>query len=230
MLDYPGTWGFAIIDIGCDAAASFPPAYVQYPASAAKIVPVIAVLRAVARGDIEFETVAGDLELVMTISSDESADYLASLVTDEDVADVLALAGVSTLTTFVHDWESASMTPADLAAVWAGLLRGDLLPPEWESYLLDLAGQAVIPEGYQTFPVDPGLAGYAYGQKAGFWVSDDEPDVLVGAGFLRSESGGPGFAIVLMVTTEAGDELEAKRHDVFPLLRDFVAGETRPSR
>lgn len=226
MDGYPGTWGFALIDVDCQAAASFPPSYVQYPASAGKIVPVVAVLRAVARGDIESEAVTSDIELVLTISSDESADYLAGLVSEEEVADVLALAGVSNLTSFIHDWEGASMAPVDLAAIWAALLRGDLLPPEWQAYVLDLAGQAVIPEGYETFPLDPGIDGFAYGQKAGFWVSDEEPDVLVGAGFLRPlDNRSTGFAMVLMVTTEYGDEGESRRQDVFPILRDFVAGE-----
>lgn len=226
MEEYDGTWGFAVHDVDCDSLVTYPLGYAQYPASAGKIVIAIAALRAVEDGLLPFEDIEGHLELAVQLSLDAEIDVINDLLEPEQIAAVLELAGTSTLTEFEQEWRDARMSPADLARVWATLLRGDLLTGTWTDYLLRLASGAVFPEGYDTFPEDLDLPDYEYGQKAGYWVSLEEPDVLVGSGFIRPADGSShGFALVLMVTTPMDDVFDEQRRSVFPLLLDLVLGE-----
>lgn len=231
MDEYDGTWGFALYDLGCESLVTFPLGYVQYPASSSKIVIVIAALRAVEDGLIQFEEIEGYLDLVLHLSLDAETDAINAYLDPAQIAEVLEIAGVGDLVEFEQEWRDARMGPADLALVWAALLRGDLLTIPWTDYLLGLASEAVFPEGFETFPEELGVDGYQYGQKAGYWVSGDEDDVLVGAGYIRPlDHSHPGFALVLMVTTAMDDVFDKQRRSVFPLLRDFVLDEVERAR
>ncbi len=233
MEGYNGAWGFALIDVECDALAESPTDYAQYPASAGKIVTFIAVLREVERKNFDYPEIEDHLELAVLISSDIAANHLTTLITPANIAEVTGLAGLSARSTFVHDWRLAWLAPADLARVWAALLRGELLSPEHTDLLLGLTQQADFPigAGYDTFPEELGVDGYDYGQKAGYWVSTEEPDNLVGAGFIRlSNDPESAFAVVLMVETEMDDVFEPQRRKVFPLLLEFIRGEVEAHR
>ena len=228
MDGYEGTWGFALVDIECRTEVERPPGYRQYPASAGKIVPIIATLRAVDDGRVAFDDIADDLEQAVTISSDLAVDALATHIAPKDVEAVLSIAGVSESTSFASGWRHSVTTPLDLARVWSAVLMGDVLETQTAAVLLSLAGRAGFPAGfgYETFPESLGVPGLAYGQKAGYWVSPDEPDDFVGAGFIQPVGGGPpGFSLVLMVETDEDDVREPQRRSVFPILVEFILGE-----
>lgn len=222
---YQGQWGFAFIDLDCGSTVNIHPEYVQYTASAGKLPFIIAALRAVEAGDVDFSLVEDDIELVLTVSDDFAADAVAETVSADEVREVFALAGVSEATYFRDSWRNLSMTAFDLARVWEALLRGRLLGPARTDYLLDLAAGADIPDAYETFPSpaawdDPDIR---YGQKAGYYVSDGVPYFLVGAGYLLPrDRSSLGFVAVLLASTEVEDLFEPTRRQVFPVVERFV--------
>ena len=228
MADYPGTWGLAIIDIACDSAVVVRPGYAQYPASAGKIVILLAALRAVQDGLIDFAEVAEDLEQVLRHSLDENTDAVAERVTPEQVAAVLERAGVSPSSWLEWSWRDALFTPHDLARVWASILRGRQLDERWTDWLLGLTTRAVLPQGYETFPADFGLDGHEAGQKAGYWVGEGHHDHFAATGYVRAAgSGEGGFAYAFLLQTTLDDLFHPQRRLVFPLVREFVAAEAR---
>jgi hypothetical protein len=223
MAGYAGTWGFAVRDLGCDTELAVNPDYAQYPASAGKIVTVIATLREVEAGRIDLEAVWGQIAGIMTYSWDLSADVLTRQLTPAAVQSVLADAGVSEKARFQHSWRRAYMSPMDLAIVWEALVQGELLSEEMTERLLDLAGGAVIPASLDTFPAEIDLPGYEYGQKAGYYVSDGVPYFLVGAGFLVStDPDGPRYTMVLMTRSTERDLNHPQRREVFGLLLAYA--------
>lgn len=261
MAGYPGDWGFGMIDLDCGVELTVRGDYVQYTASAGKIVPVIAALRAVDPGTfaasipadppplncgvhgplgaagepVDFARLEEALRLVMVHSCDHEANLINDLVTPEQIAEVLELADVSEQTRFEYRWNQAFMPAIDLARVWAALLEGRLLDGEMTEYLLALSSSAVIPQGLDTFPADPGIPGWQLGQKAGYCIVCD-PYTLVGlgAGYLRPEDGGEvsaragdhlGVAVVLMVRTTTLSVADPQRREVFPHVVDYVLGD-----
>jgi len=231
MAGYDGGWAVGMVDLDCDRELSVNPEWTQYTASAGKIVPIIAALRAVEAGELALDTFEEQLILVTTHSFDLEANYINSLVTPAQVQEVLVLAEVSELTNFAHDWRQAFMPAVDLARVWAAVLDGRLLEPETAEYLLDLTAHAEIPEGLETFPADAEIEGYQLGQKAGYYVSDGIPYFLLGAGYLRptnSETGHLGVALVFMSRTTNPDLGEPQRRLAFPLLLAYVLNEDFP--
>jgi hypothetical protein len=215
--EYDGTWGFALIDLDCETSVAVNPQHGQYPASAAKVVTVIAALRQVEAGETLLEEVWDHVEAIMHHSWDLHADQLTEIVMPETIADVLALAGVSSSSRFQHDWRRTFMTPMDLARVWASLIGGDLLGEFFTGEVLRLAAEAEVPSGLETFPNAPEIPGYRFGQKAGYYVEDGTPYYLVGAGYLAPADGrGLGLATVLMVETRNPELLEPQRRKVFP--------------
>jgi hypothetical protein len=226
MAGYPGTWGFAVRDLGCDTALAVNPGYAQYPASAGKIVTVIATLREVEAGRLDLEAVWGQVTGIMTYSWDLSADVLTRQLTPAAVQSVLADAGVSDKARFLHSWRRAYMSPMDLAIVWEALVQGELLSEEMTERLLDLAAGAVIPASLDTFPAELDLPGYQYGQKAGYYVSDGVPYFLVGAGYLIStRADGPRYTMVLMTRSTERDLSHPQRREVFDLLLAYAGLE-----
>lgn len=230
MDGYNGEWGFALIDADCDAMVEYPAGYSQYPASSWKIVIVIAALRAVEAGELELEQIEEHLELVLQHSFDANTDAINAFVTLEQLNEVTEIAGISALTTYEKDWRYTDGTPLDLARVWAALLRGDLLSEEWTDYLLELAETAEFPNNYETFPPAPlDTPGYQYGQKAGFYISENDPHYLIGAGYIRPDDGrSDGFALVLMAVTPMRDVSDPQRREVFPILLEYILGELEP--
>lgn len=227
MAGYDGEWSFGLVDLDCDVELAVNEQWVAYPASAGKIVPVIAALRAVEDGDLAIEDIEEELLGVMEHSWDADADVINALVTPEQVREVLELAEVSDATDFEHRWGRADMPALDLARVWAALLDGRLLEERAE-YLLDLAEGPQIPPGLDTFPVDPQMPGWQLGQKAGYWVSSGTPYMLLGAGYLRPEPGSEaaadqqGIVVVLHVRSQDPDLHEPQRRSVFPLVREYA--------
>ena len=220
--DYPGSFGFAFYDVDCDAMAAVNGDHVQYTASTGKLPFVIAALRAVEEGRLEFEQIEGDLELVLRQSLDDNANTIVGMLDSEEVWDVLRIAGVSEQTTFDDSWSNFFSTAPDLTLVWAALLRGDLLSPQWTDYVLGLASEAEVPPEFETFSVDADTSSLQFGQKAGYAVQLGPPYYLVGSGFLRSTSvPASGFAVTLVLTTGAG-LADTQRREVFPLVVDFV--------
>lgn len=223
MDGYEGTWSAALIDLGCETELHVNPDYTQYVASSSKIVVVIAVLRAIEQERITFEDVSEMIDEVMWHSADWAADALNDLLEPEEILEVLDHSGVSAQTSFPYHWRAAIMPALDLARVWAALLDGRLLDPDYTRYLLEQASRADIPAGLETFPLAGEVEGYAYGQKAGYYVSDGVPFFLVGAGYVRAEgSGHPGFAVVWIGRTTNGDLLDPQRRAVFPLMLDYI--------
>lgn len=231
MGGYPGTWGLAILDLACGSEVVVRPGYAQYPASAGKIVLLLAALRAVQDGQMDFAEVAEDVARVLRDSLDENTDAVAERVTPEQVAAVLERAGVSASSWLEWSWRDALFTPHDLARVWASILRGEQLDERWTGWLLELSAGAVLPEGYETFPVDFGLDGIESGQKAGYWVGEGHHDHFAAAGYARAAgSGEGGFVYAFLLQTTLEDLFHPQRRLVFPLVREFVAAEARLDR
>ena len=228
MTDYEGVWGLALIDLDCSSSIIFRPRHSQYPASAGKIVILTAALRAVQDGLLEFELIEEPVELVLHHSLDKQTDEIAELITPEQVAEVMARAGV-TSSYLEWQWRKAWFTPHDLARVWASIVRGEQLDERWTPHLLQLASEVVLPEGKEAFPQEFGVEGYRYGQKAGYWTpeeEEEEADIFVSAGYVVPEDGSSmGFTFAFLLETWEEDILEPKRRAVFPLVRDFVVGE-----
>lgn len=226
MEDYDGEWGFALIDIACDATVAVNEDFFEYPASAGKIVTLVAALEAVESGELEdWEVESLDLSLrqVLRTSSDWDADLLEGYFDPSRLNELLEEAGVSDRSYMRDSWKFSMMTPVDLATFWAAILRGELLAADSTEYLLDRASRADIPEEYETFPGgDFELEGFQYGQKAGYYVEDGVPYFLVGAGFLREAAGEEAFAITLMVRSDNPALLDPQRRSVFPLVVEHV--------
>lgn len=232
MDGYEGIWGLALIDLDCDSPVIVRPQHSQYPASAGKIVILVAALRAVQDGLLEFEAIEEHVPLVLHYSLDKNTDEIAMLITPEQVNEVMARAGVSWRSSIQEGlWRRAWFAPHDLALVWASVMRGEQLNEKWTSYLLQLASEAILPVGLETFPADFGAEGYRYGQKAGYYAPEDESKFFVSAGYVQPEEGaGEGFAFAFLLETWEEDIHEPKRRSVFPLVRDFVTNEVALSR
>lgn len=226
MTDYEGVWGLALVDLDCASSIVIRPRHSQYPASAGKIVILVAALRAVQDGLLEFEAIEENLELVLYYSLDKSTDEISDFITPEQVGAVMARAGVSTDSYLQWHWRDARFTAHDLALVWASILRGEQLDERWTARLLQLASEAVIPEADVTFPAGFGVDGFQYGQKAGYWKPEDDPDFFAAAGYIQPvDAAGAGFAFAFLLRTWEEDPFEPQRRSVFPLVRDFVVGE-----
>jgi hypothetical protein len=167
MERYQGTWSMTPVDLDCETELSVRPEHVQYPASAGKIVTLIAVLRAVEEGRIALGEIEEQLVNVTTHSLDADANVLNGLVSAGEIQTVLERSRVSERTRFEHDWRQATMPALDLAWIWAALLRGELLGPDWTEYLLGLVTRAQIPPAYETFPAAPDVPGYQFGPEGG---------------------------------------------------------------
>ncbi len=231
MDEYEGVWGLALIDLDCGSSIVVRPQHSQYPASAGKIAVLTAALRAVQDDLLDFALIEEHVELVLHHSLDKNTDEIAALVTPEQVAAVVERAGISWRSNLPWHWREVWLTPHDLALVWASILRGEQLDEEWTSYLLQLASEAVLPVGDDTFPEDFGVEGYRYGQKAGYWTPENDPHHFVAAGYVQPEDGASaGFAFAFLIETWEEDVLEPKRRAVFPLVRDFVVGEVERNR
>lgn len=224
MDGYDGTWGAALIDLACGTSMAIHPDYSQYPASAGKIVVVIAVLRAVDEGLLDFREVEPLIDEVMRYSADFAADALNALLEPAQVQRLLGDAGVSAQSVFEHSWTEASMPAQDLARVWAALLDGRLIAPAWTDYLLARSSEADVPAGLETFPLEIGVEGYDYGQKAGYYISDGVPYFLAGAGYIRPSGNqlSPGYALVWLGRTTNPDLFDPQRRQVFPLMLDYI--------
>lgn len=232
MEDYEGVWGLALIDLDCDSPVIVRPQHSQYPASAGKIVILVAALRAVQDGLLEFAAIEEHVRLVLHHSLDKNTDEIAMLITPEQVDEVMARAGVSWRSSIIEGlWRRAWFAPHDLALVWASIMRGEQLNEEWTDYLLQLASEAILPDGLETFPSDFGVEGYRYGQKAGYYAPEDDTKFFVSAGYIQPEDGaGEGFAFAFLLETWEEDMYEPKRRSVFPLVRDFVTNEVALNR
>ena len=225
MEGYNGTWALAVIDLDCETSISVNPDYVQYTASAGKILPVIAALKKVQDGELEFDLIEPHLNEVLHHSLDSSADFINDQVTQSEVEAVLAKANVSDLTRYEGSWHYTFMPAMDLARVWESLLRGKQLNKKWTEYLLNLASEVELPPEYATFP-DPddlGREGYQMGQKAGYYVVDGIPYYLLGAGYLRPTDGSSlGFAMVFEMKTMNPELFDPQRRSVFPIILKYI--------
>ncbi len=225
MEGYQGTWGLAVIDLDCAVTISINPEYVQYTASAGKIVPVIAALKKVQDRTLDFTLIEEHLNEILHNSLDSSADFVNSQVTQAEIDEVLQTAGVSDLTEFRGTWRYAFMPARDLAKVWESLLRGKQLNNRWTKYLLGKAAEVDLPPEYATFPdpEDLGRDGYEYGQKAGYYVSDGVPYFMLGAGYLRPADGSSlGFAMVFEMRTTNPELFDPQRRSVFPIILKYI--------
>ena len=75
------------------------------------------------------------------------------------------------------------------------------------------------------------MAGYEFGQKAGYWIDPVQPDHLVAAGYARPADGtSAGFTFAFLLQTSLHDLFDPQRRLVFPLVRDFIVDEVRRSR
>lgn len=221
---YDGTWGFALMDLECEHAVSIHPHYVQYPASAAKIVTVVAALRAVESGDADLEEVEEMVQLVMQHSLDYAADTLEEYIEVDDLDRVLADAGTSDEAAMNGSWSWASMTAEDLAGVWSGIVDGKLLDDFGTRYLLELAAMTEVPEVCETFPTgDYSVPGFDYGQKAGYYVMDGVPYYFASGGYLVSDAGNGRFTFGLLMKTENDDLWDEQRREIFPRVLEHVA-------
>lgn len=228
MEGYDGTWAFAIYDPKCGHLAETDPEYTQYSASAGKIVSIIGALRAVEDGRAQLSDIENALELVLTHSWDNEADYLETFTGQEDYDDILEIAGTRSAR-FNGTWHKADMGPADMARIWKALISGELLSPEHTELIMTLAAGAIIPEEYRTFPDGSfSPAGFRYGQKAGYYVSDGVPYYLVGAGYILHEPTGEMFFPAFMAVSENEDLLDPQRRLVFPLVFDYVLAALGP--
>lgn len=226
MAGYKGTWGFALYDLECDTMVTVNPDYLQYPASASKIITVIATLRAVEEGRIDLAEVEPVMDQVLTWSSDYHADLLETYLTPEDLSAVLTDAGTSEAAYIRETWHYTYMTPADMARVWAALVQGRLLNDELTALLLEKASKADIPPEYETWPspLATEITGFDFGQKAGYWVSDGVPYHFVGAGYLRDTvDPGRSFIPVVFLRAEDPDLLDSQRRSVWPLVLEHIA-------
>ncbi len=232
MDGYEGLWGLALVDLDCDSPVIVRPQHSQYPASAGKIVILVAALRAVQDGLLEFAAIEEHVPLVLRYSLDKNTDEVAALLTPQQVDEVMARAGVSWRSSIREGlWRRAWFAPHDLALVWASIMRGEQLNEEWTAYLLQLASEAILPDGLETFPADFGMEGYRYGQKAGYYAPEDETSFFASAGYIQPGDGaGEGFAFAFLLETWEEDMYEPKRRSVFPLVRDFVTGEVDLNR
>lgn len=222
MEGYDGTWAFAMFDPKCDHMAETDPEYTQYSASAGKIVSIIAALRAVEDGRIEFEQVEFEIEQVLTHSWDLEATYLETFVEQADFDLILEIAGTERAV-FPDSWNRANMAPADMARIWDALVSGKLLNEEHTDLVMELASGAIIPHAYATFPDGSfSPAGFRYGQKAGYYISDGVPYFFVGASYIVHEPTGEAFFPVFMSISQNPDLEEPQRRLVFPMAFDFV--------
>lgn len=222
LLDYPGDWGFAFIDVLCNTETSVNPEYAQYAASAGKIVSIIAVLRAVDAGLVELEAVEEQIRVILRLSLDETTDEIETFIGQEDLDEVLELSGVVD-SRIDATWRETNFTATDLARVWAALVDRRLLSAEMTTFLLELAAEPEIPDGYETFPdVRFEHPAFELGQKAGYFVVDGIPYFLVGAGYLRHRSSGDYFVPVVMIETELEELLDPQRREVFPVVLEYV--------
>jgi hypothetical protein len=224
MAGYNGSWGLALIDLDCETSMAINGDWAEYAASSSKIVVVIAVLRAVEDGRLDYESIRPQVEGVMHHSWDADATHLNYLVSPQEIQEVLDMAGMSDASEFPYVWNYAIMTAPDLARVWEALLRGELLGEEWTERLLDLASQAEVPPSNETFPAEFDEPGYQFGQKAGYYVTGGLPYYLVGAGYVRPEEPGErlGYVMVFTVYSLNPDLDEPQRRAVFPILMDYV--------
>jgi hypothetical protein len=226
-----GTYGFALYDLECETWATVNPDHAQYTASTGKLPFVIAALRAVQDGRLEFTDLEPDLISVMHDSSDDAANRIVAMVTSDDAREVLALAGVSEQTTFRDSWSNFNSTAPDLTLIWTALLRGELLEEANTELLLQLASETVVDPAFETFSSAFDTPGLIFGQKVGHAVIFAPPYHLVGSGYLLAESGStPGFAVTLVLNAPT---LDAQRKDVFPIVLDFVSeglSELEPRR
>ena len=231
MDGFGGDWGFALIDLECGTEIAVNTDHSQYPASAGKIVIVIAALRAIADGSFEPDpALIEDVEEILVSSLGPPADRLAMQLSPEQISAVQSRAGVSDRSRLTETWRNAYFTAVDLARIWASLLLGDQLEPEHTDLVLELAGRALLPdeEGFWPFPADFGVAGVQYGQKAGFWESDEPTGYRVSAGYVRAhDRPGQGFAFAFLAQITAEGLEEDWRRAVFPIVRDFVNFELR---
>ena len=227
LTDYDGTWGFALIDLECEHVVSIHPDYAQYPASAAKIVSVVAAMRAVEAGDADLEEVDELVHLVMQHSLDYAADALEEYVEPDDLDQVLVDAGASEEAAMNGSWSWASMTAEDLAGVWSGIVEGTLVDDFGREYLLELAGMTEVPEVYETFPTGEfPVSGFDYGQKAGYYVVDGVPYYFAGGGYLVSHVGSERFTFGLLMKTRNRDLWDEQRRQVFPQILAHIAAVT----
>lgn len=225
MEGYAGTWGFALYDLECELVVTANPDYQQYPASASKIITVVAALRAVEYGWLTLEEIEPLVDQVMTHSSDVDADALETYLTPEDLSAVLTDAGVSEGAYIRETWHYTYMTPSDMARIWAGIVRGTLLNEAHTALLLEKASMAQVPPEYETWPSPPVLLdGFGYGQKAGYWVSDGLPYHFVGAGFLRDVADPKrSFIPVVFIRSDNPDLMDQQRRLIWPLVVEHVA-------
>lgn len=225
MEGYAGTWGFALYDLECDVMVAAKPEYQQYPASASKIVTVIAALRAVEYGNVTLEAIEPLLDQVMTHSSDVDADALETYLTPEDLSAVLTDAGVSEGAYIRETWHYTYMTPSDMARIWAAIVRGTMVNEAHTALLLEKASMAQVPPEYETWPSPPlALDGFDYGQKAGYWVSDGLPYHFVGAGFLRDVADPThSFIPVMFIRSDNPDLMDEQRRRIWPMVVEHIA-------
>ena len=221
-----GGWGLTLVDLDCDTTILVRPEHGQYPASAGKIVVVMTVLHAVQEGLLEFEAIRPHVEIVLSHSLDKDSDLLNDLVTPEQIAAVLQRAGVSGASAFEHSWRFAHLTAPDMARIWVSLVRGQQLDEERTVYLLDLATRPILGDAFWPFPVDFGLEGYVYGQKAGYWTSPRPTGYRVSAGYVWPEDGSSeGYVFAFLIRVQDEDWANDWRRPVFPLVRDFMVAE-----
>ncbi|MDZ7727438.1 MAG: serine hydrolase [Dehalococcoidia bacterium] len=214
MEGYDGTWGFALRDLGCDRQVAINPEYSQYPASASKILTLIAVMRAVDAGEVDLEQVEPLMETVIRQSLDHETDLLEDFIEPQALGQVMEDAGASDASYNEGAWRYTFMTAPDMARVWAALVEGELLSEDSTEYLVDLATTAEIPEDSQTFPspADFEKEGFQFGQKAGYYVFDGVPYDLVGAGYLlHEEDPNLRFVPVLLIHSNREDLSDQQR-------------------
>ncbi len=231
LAGYPGTFGFALYDLDCDAWATVNPDHRQYTASTGKLPFVIAALRAVEAGTLDFAAIEQDLELVLRLSLDDPANRIVARVDEAEVREVLRLAGMSDQTDFGDSWSNFFSTAVDLTRLWVSLMRGELLNEEHTELVLQLTSEAEVDPAFETFYSDFDAPGLIFGQKVGHAVIFAPPYYMVGSGYLVPDSGvSRGFATTLVVTA---DSLDPRRKDVFPLVLDFAqaaVAEVEPQR
>ena len=166
------------------------------------------------------------IEIVLDRSIDLNADAINARVTPEQVAAVLARARVSDASRLRHSWRLAHFTPPDLARVWVSLVRGRQLDAERTAWLLGLARDNGLPDGFWPFPPAFGADGYEYGQKAGYWTSPYPIGYRVSAGFARPADGSSeGYVFAFLAAAAPADLSGGWRRPVFAPVRDFIVGE-----
>lgn len=226
---YDGTYGFALYDLECERIFAINREYQQYPASASKIISIVAVMRAVDERRVDFEDVDPIIREVFLSSSDSHADLLDTYVSGEELSETLALAGVSDLSSIRDEWRYTNMTAPDMALFWAAIVRGQLMSGESTEYVLELAGTPDIPPALETFPGGSfEREGYQWGQKAGYYVSDGIPYFLVGAGFLRpTDRSWDGIVPVVFLRTTVVEFNDPQRRLVWPLVLEYLDAVVR---